>query len=96
MLAVSFMNYNFCRKHSTIKTTPAVAAGISDHQWTLDEVVEMIDTYFQRKLEAQFMAAFEGKITQPRMFPKTYAPVKPKTPWYLDPESGGPPNPELS
>ena len=42
MLSVFFMHYNFCRAHSTIKTTPACAAGLADHRWTLEEVVEMI------------------------------------------------------
>jgi hypothetical protein len=28
-LAIYFLYYNFCRVHSTIKTTPAVAAGIA-------------------------------------------------------------------
>jgi len=91
MLAVSFMHYNFCRKHTTIKTTPACAANVADHQWTLEEMVEMIDTYFQRKLDEQFEAAFALKFSQPRTMPKSYPPQKPKTPWYLDPESGGPP-----
>ena len=30
-LALFFAYYNFCRVHSTIKTTPAVAAGLADH-----------------------------------------------------------------
>jgi len=39
-LALWFAYYNFCRPHSTIKTTPAVAAGIEDHPWTIRELVE--------------------------------------------------------
>jgi hypothetical protein len=58
MLAVGFMHYNFCRKHSTIKTTPAKAAGVADHQWTLAEVSEMIEGYFVAKENAKFEAAF--------------------------------------
>ena len=27
------MNFNFCRIHQTIRCTPAMAAGISDHVW---------------------------------------------------------------
>ncbi|HUE03155.1 MAG TPA: hypothetical protein VMR62_26540 [Bryobacteraceae bacterium] len=38
-LALHFAYYNFCRRHSTIKTTPAVAAGITDHVWTLRELL---------------------------------------------------------
>jgi len=33
--------YNFCRFHSTIKTTPAVAAGLTDHVWSVKELLEM-------------------------------------------------------
>jgi hypothetical protein len=88
MLAVTFMHYNFCRKHTTLKTTPAVAAKVSDHQWTLEEVVEMIDALFVAKVEAEFEAAFAAKLTPLRTRPKTYAPT-PKDrlpiPWYLDP-----------
>lgn len=91
MLAVSFMNYNFCRKHSTIKTTPAQAAGISDHQWTLEEVIEMMDAFLTERERLQFEQAFTRlKFSAPRTTPKSFPPQTPRTPWYLDPESGGP------
>ena len=32
-VALHFMYYNFCRKHQTLKQTPAQAAGLADHQW---------------------------------------------------------------
>src|SRR3954451_21834084 len=31
MMNVFFGVYNFCKKHGTLKTSPAVAAGITDH-----------------------------------------------------------------
>jgi hypothetical protein len=35
-----FAWYNFCRKHITLKgATPAMAAGIADHVWTLTELL---------------------------------------------------------
>jgi hypothetical protein len=40
MQALLFAWYNFCRKHMTIKTTPAVASGLSGHVWTIKELVE--------------------------------------------------------
>ena len=92
MLAVTFMHYNFCRKHTTIKTAPAVSAGIADHVWTLEEVVEMIDAHFTAKVNAQFETAFAAKFTAPRNFPKTYTPVPPKIPWYLDFDGDGEPD----
>lgn len=39
-LALFFAYYNFCRVHSTIKTTPAVAAGLTDHVWSVKELLE--------------------------------------------------------
>jgi hypothetical protein len=38
-IALHFAWYNFCRKHQTIKTTPAIAAGITDHVWSLEELL---------------------------------------------------------
>jgi len=31
--------YNFCRVHQTLRVTPAMQAGITDHVWSLTEVV---------------------------------------------------------
>lgn len=89
MLAVFFMNYNFCRVHTTLKETPACAAGVTDRKWTLEDVVAMIDEYLEAKLDKAFEAAFAERITRNRR-PKTYPPQKPKLPWYLDPESERP------
>jgi len=41
-VALYFMYYNFCRVHQTLRVTPAMEAGISDHVWDLREVVELI------------------------------------------------------
>ena len=38
-VAVHFFHYNFVRKHSTIKTTPAIAAGVVDRQWSVYELL---------------------------------------------------------
>jgi hypothetical protein len=43
MLAISFMRYNFCRIHQTLRVTPAMEAGITDHVWSLEEIVASID-----------------------------------------------------
>jgi transposase-like protein/IS1 family transposase len=44
-LALFFMHYNYCAKHGTLKTTPAVAAKLTDHQWTVAEMVERTASY---------------------------------------------------
>jgi len=33
-------HYNFCRVHETIRTTPAVAQGITDHVWSVGELLD--------------------------------------------------------
>jgi len=38
-LAIYFMYYNFCRIHQTIRVTPAMAAGITDHAWDITEMI---------------------------------------------------------
>ncbi len=45
MLGLYFAHYNFCRKHETIKTTPAVAQGLADHVWSLEELLEAVAAY---------------------------------------------------
>jgi IS1 family transposase len=42
-VALHFMHYNFCRVHQTLRVTPAMAAGIADHIWSIEEVVALID-----------------------------------------------------
>jgi IS1 family transposase len=49
-LSLHFMYYNFCRSHMTLTkarggmhTTPAMAAGVADHVWNLEEVVALLD-----------------------------------------------------
>jgi IS1 family transposase len=43
-IALHFMNYNFCRIHQTLRCTPAMEAGVSDHVWTLVEVIGLLDS----------------------------------------------------
>ena len=43
-VSLHFMHYNFCRVHMSLKgRTPAMAAGISDHVWTIEEMVSLLD-----------------------------------------------------
>jgi transposase-like protein/IS1 family transposase len=37
MLALAIMHYNYCRVHGKLKTTPAVASGLTPHRWTIRE-----------------------------------------------------------
>jgi IS1 family transposase len=39
-IALHYAYYNLCKRHITIGTTPAVAAGVTDHIWTIPELIE--------------------------------------------------------
>ncbi|HEY6768117.1 MAG TPA: IS1 family transposase [Candidatus Sulfotelmatobacter sp.] len=43
-VALYFFHYNFCRVHSTLRVTPAMEAGLTDHVWTLDELCALLPT----------------------------------------------------
>jgi IS1 family transposase len=42
-VSLHFAYYNFCRVHQTLGTTPAVAAGVTDHVWKLDELIGLLE-----------------------------------------------------
>jgi hypothetical protein len=42
-IAVFMVVYNFHRKHMTLKTTPAVKAGIADRIWSIEEIVGLLE-----------------------------------------------------
>jgi IS1 transposase len=48
-VAIHFGVYNFVRKHHTLGTTPAVAAGLGEKPWDLEQVVEMTQAYWATK-----------------------------------------------
>lgn len=41
-IAITFMYHNFVRVHQTLKTTPAIKAGITDHKWSIEEMVDLL------------------------------------------------------
>lgn len=42
-VALHFMYYNFARIHQTLRVTPAMEAGVSDHVWSLEEIVGLLE-----------------------------------------------------
>jgi IS1 family transposase len=42
-VAIYFAYYNFCRIHQTLRVTPAMEAGLTDHVWTLAELVGLLE-----------------------------------------------------
>jgi IS1 family transposase len=41
-IAVFYMHYNFCRIHKTLRVTPAMEAGLTDHVWTIEEMLDKV------------------------------------------------------
>jgi len=48
-VALHFMYYNFARVHKTLRVTPAMEAGISDHIWTLEEIASLVQIEAPKK-----------------------------------------------
>ena len=46
MQALYFMHYNFCRVHKTLRVTPAMEAHLTDHVWSLDELVSLLSAAY--------------------------------------------------
>jgi IS1 family transposase len=42
-VALNFMYYNFAKVHQTLKVTPAMEAGLTDHVWTIEEMLSTIN-----------------------------------------------------
>jgi len=40
-VALYYMHYNFCRVHKSLRVTPAMEAGVADHVWTVEEIVNL-------------------------------------------------------
>ncbi|TAJ96850.1 MAG: IS1 family transposase, partial [Candidatus Manganitrophaceae bacterium] len=43
-VALHFMHYNFARIHKTLRVTPAMAAGVADHVWSIEEIAALLDS----------------------------------------------------
>jgi len=42
-ISLHFMHYNFCRIHKTLRVTPAMEAGVTDHLWSIEEMLELLN-----------------------------------------------------
>lgn len=42
-VSLQFMYYNFVRINQTLRVTPAMEAGVSDHLWSVEEIASLAD-----------------------------------------------------
>jgi hypothetical protein len=43
-VALHYMYYNFCPVHQTLRVTPPLEAGVSDHVWSIQEIAGLLDS----------------------------------------------------
>ena len=48
-LAIYFVFYNFVRIHKSLKVTPAMAAGVTDKLWSVEDLAQLVENYEKRK-----------------------------------------------
>jgi IS1 family transposase len=48
-VALHYMHYYFGRVHKTLRVTPAMEAGVSDHVWTMEEIAALMDANYTPK-----------------------------------------------
>ena len=44
-VALCAMYYNFVRIHKTLRTTPAMAAGVTKRLWEIGDIVDMLEAW---------------------------------------------------
>ena len=42
-VSLNFMYYNFVRRHQTLRMPPALKAHVSDHVWSLEEIINLTE-----------------------------------------------------
>ncbi len=42
-VSLRFMYYKFVRIHKSVRVTPAMAAGVTDRLWELEDIVRLVD-----------------------------------------------------
>ena len=52
-LALYFLYYNFVRLHKSLKVSPAIAAGVADRLWNVEDIVALIDARDARRVEGR-------------------------------------------
>jgi hypothetical protein len=48
-LALYFLYYNFVRIHKTLKMSPAMAAGVTNKLWNVEDIVGLLDASDERR-----------------------------------------------
>jgi hypothetical protein len=69
-ISLHFMYYNFVRIHQTLRITPAMAAGVTDHVWEISDIVKLLDERRERRIA-------EGRGNSKKAAERSYNPFGP-------------------
>ncbi len=50
--ALNYFAYNFIKIHRTLRTSPAMAAGVADRLWEVADLVVLWESFEQRRAES--------------------------------------------
>ena len=69
-VALHYMYYNFGRIHQTLRVTPAMEAGLSDRQWTIEDICNLLPakkavSRVRETEKAMLLKALSGGYEQP-------------------------------
>ncbi len=48
---LNYFAYNFIKIHRTLRMSPAMAAGVTDRLWSVEDLVTLWESYKQRRAE---------------------------------------------
>ena len=69
-IAMHFIHCNFSRIHKTLRITLAMAAGIANHAWSLEEIVLMADAYMPKPGKRGAYKTKSTAASDRRLFPR--------------------------
>ena len=48
-ISLYFMHYNFVRIHQSLRVTPAMAAGVTDRLWEIEDIIRITDEWIEQQ-----------------------------------------------
>lgn len=68
-------HYNFCRVHQTLRTTPAVASGVTERVWSIGELIDTALSIAPAEGRAAPRRANSSRPSRPELVPRRRIPI---------------------
>jgi IS1 family transposase len=79
-VGLHYMHYNFGRIHKTLRVTPAMQAGVSDHVWTMEEIAGLMDANYVPKPRGPYKKKIQTENS--KRVTTGISPATPPDSWY--------------